>query len=595
MWDGDGERQVSGEFWQPLLFLGDEMGGCLAPGQSYGQIFPQVECGVVPAVLREDYGELRQVRVLFGEQAMDQFPVDVYFGWRCAGRSSILGGCHGAAISYLCAMLGKLAGWDDTIVALATPPGIGAIGVIRVSGPDCFRIMGGLFPSKDLAAQSSHTLHVGALKEGGEVLDEVVVSLYRGPRSYTGEDVIEVSCHGSPYVLERVMQAILRQGARLARAGEFTQRAFLKGKLDLTQAEAVADLIASNTAASARTALHTIRGGFSRALSELREQLLQFSALIELELDFAMEDVEFADRGKFYALISTAEHMTGELLRSFRLGNVIRNGVSVAIVGKPNAGKSTLLNTLLNENRAIVSEIAGTTRDTIEETLNIDGILFRLIDTAGIRQHTTDVIESIGVGKSLEKMQQADIVVYMFDVMDGVEEVMGRKAELEGVGASGPARSGALGTGRGSNEAVADAAKVDGPAAAKRFLWVGNKVDAMTEDAARRKFPLLPDAIFISAKEGRQVDLLKQRLVDQVLQGNTQTEGTIVTNARHYHALQQVAESLQAIRKGLDEGLPGDLLALDIRHCLHYLGEITGGITSEDRLDYIFSKFCIGK
>jgi len=555
-------------------------------------------------------------------------------------------------------MLGKLAGWDDTIVALATPPGIGAIGVIRVSGPDCFRIVGRLFHSKDLAIQPSHTLHVGVLKEGDEVLDEVVISLYRGPRSYTGEDVIEVSCHGSPYVLERVMQAILRQGARLARAGEFTQRAFLKGKLDLTQAEAVADLIASNTAASARTALHTIRGGFSRALSELREQLLQFSALIELELDFAMEDVEFADRGKFYALISSAEHMTGELLRSFRLGNVIRNGVSVAIVGKPNAGKSTLLNTLLNENRAIVSEIAGTTRDTIEETLNIDGILFRLIDTAGIRHHTMDVIESIGVGKSLEKMQQADIVVYLFDVMDGVEEVMGAVSTVHGgigglgslgvetaVGGretssggneavvgpaasrtgtyesggettSGPVETGSnqgvnggspavgdargseqIRTGRvpnGSGESLPDDRR-DVPATVKRFLWVGNKVDAMTEDAARRKFPLLPDAIFISAKEGRQVDLLKQRLVDQVLQGNTQTEGTIVTNARHYHALQRVSESLQAIRKGLDDGLPGDLLALDIRHCLHYLGEITGEITSEDRLDYIFSKFCIGK
>jgi len=469
------------------------------------------------------------------------------------------------AIPYLCAMLGKLAGWDDTIVALATPPGIGAIGVIRVSGPESFGIVGRLFPSKDLGTQASHTLHVGSLKEGGEVLDEVVVSLFRGPRSYTGEDVVEVSCHGSPYVQERVMQALLRQGARLARAGEFTQRAFLKGKMDLTQAEAVADLIASNTAASARTALHTIRGGFSRALSELREQLLQFSALIELELDFAMEDVEFADRGRFYHLVNSAEGTVSQLLKSFSLGNVIRNGVSVAIVGKPNAGKSTLLNTLLNENRAIVSEIAGTTRDTIEETLNIDGIIFRLIDTAGIRQHTMDVIESIGVGRSLEKMQQADIVVYLFDVADGVEEVVSRKRELEGVEGE------------------------------KRFLWVGNKVDAMGEDAARRKFSLLPDAVFISAKEGRQVDVLKQRLVDQVLQGSVQTEGTIVTNARHYHALQQVGTSLAAIHKGLDDRLPGDLLALDIRHCLHYLGEITGEVTSEDRLDYIFSKFCIGK
>ncbi|MBN9383369.1 MAG: tRNA uridine-5-carboxymethylaminomethyl(34) synthesis GTPase MnmE [Chitinophagaceae bacterium] len=515
-------------------------------------------------------------------------------------------------------MLGKLAGWDDTIVALATPPGIGAIGVIRVSGPESFGVVGRLFPSKDLSLQASHTLHVGFLKEGEETLDEVVVALYRGPRSYTGEDVIEVSCHGSPYVQERVMQALLRQGARLARAGEFTQRAFLKGKMDLTQAEAVADLIASNTAASARTALHTIRGGFSRALSELREQLLQFSALIELELDFSQEDVEFADRGKFYALISSAEDMTGELLRSFKLGNVIRNGVSVAIVGKPNAGKSTLLNTLLNENRAIVSEIAGTTRDTIEETLNIDGIIFRLIDTAGIRQHTTDVIESIGVGKSLEKMQQADIVVYLFDVGDMFDEVMGRRKELEGAGGAAPGvqgegrsgagdgvrvgadgleevRSGAGRAGAGDQKEVQPGADRSGAGRHKRFLWVGNKVDAIGEDSARRKFSSLPDAIFISAKEGRQVDVLKQRLVDQVLQGHTQTEGTIVTNARHYHALQQVADSLAAIHKGLDDRLPGDLLALDIRHCLHYLGEITGEITSEDRLDYIFSKFCIGK
>ena len=353
------------------------------------------------------------------------------------------------AILYLCAMLGKLAGWEDTIVALATPPGIGAIGVIRVSGVDSFRIVNELFPSKDLSAQPSHTLHVGALKDGDEVLDEVVVSLFRGPRSYTGEDVVEVSCHGSPYVQERVISALLRRGARLARAGEFTQRAFLKGKMDLTQAEAVADLIASNTAASARTALHTIRGGFSKALQELREQLLSFSALIELELDFSQEDVEFADRTKFYELVSSAEITVSQLLKSFQLGNVIRNGVSVAIVGKPNAGKSTLLNTLLNENRAIVSEIAGTTRDTIEETLNIDGILFRLIDTAGIRQHTTDVIESIGVGRSLEKMAQADVVVYMFDVEDEVEEVVARRRELEGEGRVGVGGIGVNGEGTG--------------------------------------------------------------------------------------------------------------------------------------------------
>jgi tRNA modification GTPase len=460
-------------------------------------------------------------------------------------------------------MLGKLTGWEDTIVALATPPGISAIGVIRVSGTAAIPIVNRLFPSKDLEQQTSHSLHVGIIREGDEELDEAVVSLYRSPRSYTGEDIVEISCHGSPYVQERVIQAILRQGARLARAGEFTQRAFLNGKLDLVQAEAVADLIASQTKASARTALHTVRGGFSRALRDLREQLISFSALIELELDFSQEDVEFADRTQLYHLVREAEETTNALLQSFRLGNVIRQGVQVAIVGRPNAGKSTLLNTLLNEDRAIVSEIAGTTRDTIEETLNIDGIVFRLIDTAGIRSHSVDVIENLGIGKSREKIEQADIVVYLFDVNDGLDDIVIGAQALQ------------------SEE--------------RRFLWVANKLDSMNEEQARSKFEDLKQAIFISAKDRRHIDLLRQRLVDQVLNGNASTEGTIVTNARHFHALQKVAGSLEAIHKGLDELLPGDLLALDIRHCLHYLGEITGEITSEDRLDYIFSKFCIGK
>jgi tRNA modification GTPase len=514
-------------------------------------------------------------------------------------------------------MLGKLTGWEDTIVALATPPGIGAIGVIRISGPAAFAIMGRLFPTKDLREQPSHTLHIGVIQEGQEQLDEVVVSLFRNPRSYTGEDVIEISCHGSPYVQERVIQALLRAGARLARAGEFTQRAFLNGKLDLAQAEAVADLIASHTAAAARTALNTIRGGFSRALRELRERLISFSALIELELDFSQEDVEFADRTQLYHLIAEAEEMTGGLIASFSLGNVIRNGVSVAIVGKPNAGKSTLLNTLLNEDRAIVSEIPGTTRDTIEETLNIDGILFRLIDTAGIRQHSLDVIEGLGMGKSLEKMEQADVVIYLFDINDPVEEVMERRREYAGVGVvtagvGATAAEVASGVGAGVGAVAGAHAEVDGGAdsnerspdrhetmasLSKRFLWVANKVDLMSsEDAARRTFSGIPDLILLSARERRHIDVLRQRLVDHVLQGRAAaSEGTIVTNARHYHALQQVAASLATIRLGLDDLLSGDLLALDIRHCLHYLGEITGEITTEDRLDYIFSKFCIGK
>lgn len=459
-------------------------------------------------------------------------------------------------------MLGKLAGWGDTIVALATPPGIGAIGVIRVSGNRAVTIVDQLFPSKDLLGQASHTLHVGLLVEGDRQLDEVVVSLFRNPRSYTGEDVVEISCHGSPYVQEQVIQALLQSGARLAKAGEFTQRAFLNGKLDLAQAEAVADLIASHTAASARTALHTIRGGFSRALRELREQLISFSALIELELDFSQEDVEFADRTQLYHLITEASAATSSLLASFRLGNVIRNGVSVAIVGRPNAGKSTLLNTLLNENRAIVSEIAGTTRDTIEEVLNIDGILFRLIDTAGIREHTSDVIEQIGVGRSLEKMEQADIVVYLFDVHDEPSSVAAVRAELFSKG--------------------------------KPFLLVGNKVDTFSSSSDASV--LFPQELLISAREARHIDVFRQRLVDLVLGGTALAgDSTVVTNARHYHALQLVASSLETIRRGLDDLLPGDLLALDIRHCLHYLGEITGEITTEDRLDYIFSKFCIGK
>ena len=459
-------------------------------------------------------------------------------------------------------MLGKLAGWDDTIVALATPHGVGAIGVIRLSGEKTIDIVNQLFPSKDLAKQSSHTIHVGFLKDGDQVLDEVVVSLFKNPKSYTGEDVIEISCHGSPFIQEQVINTIVKYGARLAKPGEFTQRAFLKGKLDLTQAEAVADLIASNTEASQKTALHNIRGGFSTVLKELRDQLISFSALIELELDFSQEDVEFADRTKFYELIHRSQKVTTDLLQSFQLGNVIKNGVSVAIVGKPNAGKSTLLNTLLNENRAIVSEIAGTTRDTIEEVININGILFRLIDTAGIRK-STDVIEVIGVEKSMEKMQQADLVLYLFDVNTEAT------TELE--------------------TALLQVQELN-----KNYLLVGNKVDVLGEDAAQEKFSG-DGVLFIAAKSHKYIDVLKERLVDKVVQGTVHTESTIVTNARHYAALQEVEKSLNDIKAGLDNQLPGDLLALDIRRCLHFLGEITGEITNEDRLDYIFSKFCIGK
>lgn len=459
--------------------------------------------------------------------------------------------------------MNKLTGWDDTIVALATPPGVGAIGVIRLSGNQAFNIANNIFPAKDLLLQRSHTMHVGFLKDDERILDEVVVSLFRGPTSYTGEDVVEISCHGSPYVQQQVIDTCSKKGARLAKPGEFTQRAFLNGKLDLMQAEAVADLIAANTAASQRAALHTIRGGFSENLSALRERLIRFSALIELELDFSQEDVKFADRKTFYELINELSESTSKLVNSFSLGNVIRHGVSVAIIGKPNAGKSTLLNSLLNENRAIVSDIPGTTRDTIEELINIDGIIFRLIDTAGIRQHSTDLIENAGIDRSLEKMKQADLVLYLFDAGESRLEIGSKKSELD--------------------------------KQTLNYLLVANKIDATGEETAKEKFGDLDKIIFIAAKQHLHTDVLKERMVDAVLQGQVQTENTIITNARHYHALREVQQSLTDIKAGLDSNLPGDLLALDIRRCLHYLGEITGDITNEDQLDYIFSKFCIGK
>jgi len=489
-------------------------------------------------------------------------------------------------------MLGKLSGWDDTIVALATPPGIGAIGVIRLSGNKSIEIVNAFFTSKDLTQQATHTLHVGFLKRGSEALDEVVVSIYKSPKSYTGEDVVEVSCHGSPFVQEKIIEAFLQQGARMAKPGEFTQRAFLHGKLDLAQAEAVADLIASNAEAARKSALHTMRGGFSHDLQQLRERLLHFSALIELELDFSQEDVEFADRKQLYDLISEAETTTNKLLESFQLGNVIRNGVQAAIVGKPNAGKSTLLNALLNEDRAIVSDIAGTTRDTIEELINIDGILFRLIDTAGIRQHTSGSIESMGIARSMEKIEQADVVIQLFDVNDDARE-WSTVADEKII----PGEPLALGNRQMAlvNSQLDDAGVDARTETASKFIYVGNKTDTIGEEAAVKKFQVLPGAIFISARDGFGIDRLKKALVDHVLQGKSQVEGTIVTNARHYHALQQVELSLRDIRKGLDSKLSGDLVALDIRRCLHYLGEITGEVTNEEQLSVIFGKFCIGK
>ncbi len=483
-------------------------------------------------------------------------------------------------------MIGKLTGWDDTIIALSTPPGIGALGVLRLSGPAAVDIANQLFVSKDLSVQPSHTLHVGLLKDGEEILDEVVVSIYRAPKSYTGEDVIEISCHGSPHIEEKILSACTARGARLARAGEFTQRAFLKGKMDLAQAEAVADLIASHSEAARLSALHTMRGGFSSDLKSLRDQLLGFSALIELELDFSQEDVEFADRKKFYALIEEAQRVTNELIESFKYGNVVRNGVQVAIVGKPNAGKSTLLNSLLNEQRAIVSEIAGTTRDTIEEVLAINGIEFRLIDTAGIRAHTADRIEQQGIERTHEKIDQADIVLQILDATDPSSPALDiESAKLIRI----------------LNKTDLVSGTVHIPAAVGAA--VGEKMEtAFLYDAARRTSPATlhenhpdSDLIHISAKNNTGIDALKRALVERVLQGKNYREGTVVTNARHHDALRNVASSLSEIRSGLDNGLPGDLLSLDIRRALHFLGEITGEVTNEEQLSWIFGKFCIGK
>lgn len=461
-------------------------------------------------------------------------------------------------------MYGKLTGWDDTIVALATPQGVGAIGIIRLSGNKAFEIANDLFPSKNLLQQASHTLHVGFIVHNNKLLDEVVVSLYKNPKSYTGEDVIEISCHGSPYIMQQILEACIDKGARLARAGEFTQRAFLNKKLDLAQAESVADLIASNSEASQQAALNYMRGGFSKELKRLREELIKFSALIELELDFSQEDVEFADRHQLNTLISSINISVSQLLQSFKLGNAIKNGIQVAIIGKPNVGKSTLLNALLKEDRAIVSDIAGTTRDTIEEILNINGILFRLIDTAGIRQHTTDIIETIGIEKSREKIEKSDIIIFIEDAITLKDA--------------------------SSNSLLQEITALNKP-----FIHIINKIDTISITEINSLITDLPKALFLSAKKNDDIEILKNRLYDSVISDNISTENTIITNARHYNALQKVAQSIQQVQQGLENNIPGDLLASDIRQSLHYLGLITGEITNEDQLDYIFSKFCIGK
>lgn len=455
---------------------------------------------------------------------------------------------------------------NDTIVALATAPGVGAIAIIRLSGPQAIAIADQVF-SKNLTAQNSHTLHFGSIRdEQNRLLDEVVVSLFVGPHSYTGEHVVEVSCHGSPYIIQQLIQLFVRQGARLAQPGEFTLRAFLNGRMDLSQAEAVADLIASSSEAAHNLALQQMRGGFSNEIKRLRTELIDFASLIELELDFGEEDVEFANRSDLKALIQRILKLMDALLQSFQLGNAIKNGVNTVIAGRPNAGKSTLLNALLNEERAIVSDIAGTTRDTIEEMLNIGGIPFRIIDTAGIRE-AQDAIEAIGVAKTLEKVRQSALLIYVFDVVRITPEELRQDLSML---------------------VHADT----------KLLVIANKMDLnpyTTHEQYASEWLPAEAWVPVSAINGMNIEYLKEKLLATALEGKLSAESTIVANARHYEALLKASESLRAALHGLDTNITGDFVAMDIRRSLSYLAEITGEIGTEDLLDSIFSRFCIGK
>lgn len=463
---------------------------------------------------------------------------------------------------------------QDSIVALATPSGAGAIAVIRISGEDAISIGAGVFQSvsgKDLARQKTHTIHLGHIVEGEKIYDQVLISVFKGPNSYTGENTIEISCHGSTYIQQQIIQLLLRKGCRMAQAGEFTLRAFLNGKLDLSQAEAVADLINSDNEASHQIAMQQMRGGFSNEIAKLREELLNFASLIELELDFAEEDVEFADRTQFYELLSRIEFVLKRLIDSFAVGNVIKNGIPVAIVGEPNVGKSTLLNSLLNEERAIVSDIAGTTRDTIEDELVINGMGFRFIDTAGIRE-TKDVVESIGIKKTFEKIEQAQVVLYLFESL---------KFKVQ------------------SLEYITEIEKVKNKYPQKALIVVINKKDLLTEEelaTIEKQLQTLNITLqAISAKNNEGIEDLKNQLLSFVNTGALRNNETIVTNTRHYDSLLKALEEIQKVNYGLQTNLPSDLMAIDIREALYHFGNITGEVTNDELLGNIFANFCIGK
>ena len=466
--------------------------------------------------------------------------------------------------------------FQDTIVALATPSGSGAIAIIRLSGEGALPIVSKVFQSvsgKIISAQKTHTIHLGHIKDGEKIIDQVLVSIFKNPNSYTGEDVVEISCHGSNYIQQLIIQLFIKEGCRMAQAGEFTLRAFLNGKLDLSQAEAVADLISSDNEANHQIAMQQMRGGFSSEIKKMREELLNFASLIELELDFSEEDVEFADRTQFKSLLTRIEFVLKRLIDSFADGNVIKNGIPVAIVGEPNVGKSTLLNALLNEERAIVSEIAGTTRDTIEDELVIGGIGFRFIDTAGIRE-TKDVVESIGIKKTFEKIEQAQVVLFLIDSLQLIiDNEQTLKVEIE---------------------------KIKNQFPQKPLIVVTNKIDKL--NSAQRiqfdnqlsiiNYPLL---IEISAKNNIGIDELKNQLLSFINTGALRNNETIVTNSRHYDSLLKCLEEIQKVKFGLQSNLSSDLMAIDIKQALLYFGEITGEVTNDELLGNIFANFCIGK
>jgi tRNA modification GTPase len=460
---------------------------------------------------------------------------------------------------------------NDSIIALATPSGIGAISVIRISGEDAINIVSKKFNSisgKELKNQKTHTIHLGHIIENNRIIDEVLVSVFKNPSSYTGENVVEISCHGSSYIQQEIIQLFLKNGCRMADNGEFTMRAFLNGKMDLSQAEAVADVIASNSSASHQLAIQQMRGGITNELKDLRAKLLDFAALIELELDFSGEDVEFADRTKFKELVATISSVLKKLIDSFSFGNAMKNGIPVAIIGEPNVGKSTLLNSLFNEEKAIVSEIAGTTRDAIEDELIIEGVAFRFIDTAGIRQ-TNDIVESIGIRKTFEKAENAQLLIFLIDSNKFVGSKSTFLEEIETIKNRFPN---------------------------KRLLLIANKIDSLPEKQRKEITTSVKDILLLSAKEKIGITTLLEELTSLVNRGALSNNETIVTNSRHFEALNNALNSINSVQEGIDLEISTDLFSIDIRECLRHLGNITGEYdVDKDILGHIFSNFCIGK